>query len=230
MNAQPEAGFWIEPVSQTASVARMDAEHFQPAYKELEASLRRTGEAVRLDQLVSYCKRGLQPVYIPDGEVLVVNSQHVGERFINVDGAERTSLEQYKERPKAAVEKYDVLMNSTGLGTIGRVNCVLHDEPTVVDNHVTIIKVKPGAIDPLYLSVFLNSDLGRQQTYKWQKGSSGQLEIYEDDIRRFWVLVPDESVQEGIADQLRTAFELTRRANATARDAALAVLNMVDRP
>jgi hypothetical protein len=227
ISSEPEPNWWIEPVARTVERARCDAEHYQPRYDSLEAAIRDCGQWRSLGELVTYCRRGLQPEYIPDGEVLVVNSQHVGPHLINVSGAERTSLDFWDRKPAAQVKLHDVVMNSTGLGTIGRVNCVLHKEKTVVDNHVTILRVKPGEIDPLFLAVFLNSSLGREQTYRWQSGSSGQLEIYPVDIQRFVVPIPEDETQELVAAKLRTAYEHTVKANAAAADASDRVVSLI---
>jgi type I restriction enzyme S subunit len=38
----------------------------------------------------------------------------------------------------------DILVNSTGVGTLGRVAQVLGvDEPTIVDSHVTVVRANP---------------------------------------------------------------------------------------
>lgn len=114
-----------------------------------------------------------------------------------------------------------------GIRTIGRVNCVLHDQKTVVDNHVTILRVRPGSINPLFLAVFLNSELGREQTYRWQSGSSGQLEIYPTDVKRFLVPVPDNEVQTRIAEQLKTAYHYIILAEDKAATAAAEAVSIV---
>lgn len=219
------AAFWIRSAKDTVAEARLDAEHFDPAYEALEAAIKASGDAQRLESLVTYCRRGQQPEYVPGGEVLAINSEHVGEHFINIDGAERTSLEFWERKPGARAQKFDILMNSTGVGTIGRVNCVLHDTKAVVDNHVTVIRAK-ASIDPVYLAVFLNSQLGRQQTYKWQSGSSGQLEIYPADIKRFWIAVPQPKVQRAVREQFERAYSAYRKA---AEEAAAAEAGVVDR-
>jgi type I restriction enzyme M protein len=218
---------WITPLSSVLSQERMDAEHFNPFYAAIEAAITMSDRSEVLGDLLSYCKRAPQPKYDPTGEILVLNSQQVGEHFCNLDGAERTSQEYWDKKPAARVKKYDVLVNSTGIGTIGRVNCVLHDEPTVVDNHVSILRVKPGSVDPLYLAVFLNSRLGREQTYRWQSGSSGQIELYPDDIKRFVVVVPDPDVQAGIASDLQAAYDALRVASGLAQAAETSVEDLI---
>lgn len=211
--------WWEQAVSDTIAVERIDPDHFQPKYAAIEDSIRKSGAAVPLGSLLTQAKRGSQPEYVPGGDVLVINSQHVGEHLINTDGASRTNLDFWNRKPGSRVSKFDILINSTGVGTIGRVNCVLHDDKSVVDNHVTVLRVRKGGVDPLYLAVFLNSWLGRQQTYKWQSGSSGQLEIYPTEIKRFLVIVPDPKVQKRIADQLQSAFDATCLANKAAATA-----------
>jgi type I restriction enzyme M protein len=220
--------WWSQRASDVVTLERMDADHFQPKYIALEKAIRAgNGEAVRLGTLLSYARRGAQPEYFADGEVLVINSQHVGEHLINIDGAARTNEEFWDKRKTARAGRLDILMNSTGVGTIGRVNCVLHDQRSVVDNHVTILRVNDlERINPLFLSVFLNSRLGREQTYKWQSGSSGQLEIYPEDIKRFWVCLPSKPVQDAIAKKLQAAYEAERRASDAAAAAESAALGL----
>lgn len=217
---------WERSVKDSVTEKRLDAEHFDPAYEALETRIKRSG-AMCLGDLVTYCRRGQQPEYIPGGDVLVLNSEHVGQHFINLDGAERTSLDFWDRKPNARAARFDILMNSTGVGTIGRVNCVLHDEPTVVDNHVTVMRAKSDLVDPVYLAVFLNSPLGRQQAYKWQSGSSGQLEIYPDDIRRFWVPVPDHDIQKAVRTQFERAYKAYRDAAEAAAAAEDEVVTMI---
>lgn len=82
-----------------------------------------------------------------------------------------------------------------GVGTIGRATPYLEDTEAIPDNHVTIIRTR--TIDPVYLSVFLNSQMGQAQVRKHQRGSSGQIELYPRVIARFEVWQAPESIPEG---------------------------------
>lgn len=160
--------------------------------------------------------------------MLAINSRYVGKRFINTEEAERTDAAFWDDNPRARAYKHDVIMNSTGWGTIGRTNCVLHDEKTVVDNHVTIIRVKEGACDPVYLAVYLNSEPGLMQTDKWLSGSSGQVELYPGDIARFVVYIPSEEVQAGVADLVRQSYQARQIAKALLDEARRKVEAMIE--
>jgi type I restriction enzyme, S subunit len=102
-------------------------------------------------------------------------------------------------------------MNGTGVGTIGRVAPYLHTSPAIPDNHVTILRPKPG-LDAVYLSVFLNSMAGRWQVEERLRGSSGQIELYPTDIAQFTVWIAPAPVQKEIRRAVEKSFEQKQRA------------------
>ena len=53
------------------------------------------------------------------------------------------------------------------------------------------------------------SDLGQRQIYRYINGSSGQVEIYPQDLARIWVKPPKSAAhKKAVADGLRTAAGL----------------------
>src|SRR5262249_21179742 len=74
----------------------------------------------------------------------------------------------------------------------GRASWFQLEPPALADNHVTILRPHPDICDPIYLSLFLNSPLGRAQSEQFQTGSSGQLEIYPQHIQQFLVFLPQQ--------------------------------------
>jgi len=110
-----------------------------------------------------------------------------------------------KEEP-LFIKKGDVLINGTGVGTIGRAACYLHEQNALPDNHVTILRT--DKINPLFLSVYLNSIAGKYQVDKYFKGSSGQIELYPKDIDNFYIPLINEDTQTQIADLVQQSFAL----------------------
>lgn len=89
-------------------------------------------------------------------------------------------------KDRAGVQKNDVLINSTGDGTIGRVAVYDFDFPAIVDGHVTIVRFnKPDLA--WYAAAYLLSENGQLQIYRYINGSSGQVEIYPQDLERLWI-------------------------------------------
>jgi type I restriction enzyme S subunit len=224
--SQPK--WWAVPLCQAREIQRLDADHFQPRYDKLIAHLKKTEKARPLREIAAHIKRGVQPRYAEGGEVLAINSRYVGKQLINTEQAERTDAAFWNDNPRARAYKHDVVMNSTGVGTIGRTNCVLHDDKTVVDNHVTIIRVKEGECKPAFLAVYLNSAPGLMQTDMWLSGSSGQLELYPADIERFVVYLASDEVQARVADLVRQSYQAREKAKALLEEAKRKVEAMIE--
>ena len=221
--------YWTVPFKKTKEANRLDAEHFQPKFEWLLQHLASTGKSELLGNLVVQpIRRGLQPTYMEGGEVIVVNSKYVGKQFVNIEQAERTDLEFWQGSIRAQARKYDVIINSTGWGTIGRANCILHDEKTVVDNHVTIIRSDKQRCNPVYLALYLNSKLGQMQTEKWLSGSSGQIEIYPSDIARYVVYLSTMESQQKVADLVVQSWEARQKARQLLEEAKSKVENLIE--
>tara|TARA_Y100000034_G_C6839647_1_gene379750 strand:- start:334 stop:1113 length:780 start_codon:yes stop_codon:yes gene_type:complete len=145
------------------------------------------------------------PVNTPDANICALKSVCIRYGFIDLDTARSVSPEFYKKnKAKAGVQKNDVLINSTGDGTIGRVAVFNYNFPAVVDGHVTILRFS-DADYAWYIAAFLLSDSGQKQIYRYINGSSGQVEVYPQDIGRIWIKPSDNKAITSIARSLRDA-------------------------
>jgi type I restriction enzyme M protein len=184
---------------------RLDAEYYQPRFDELEAKLADTHELVSLGSLLTVNQRGTQPDYADEG-LPVINSRHVREGEVLLSDNRLAIVPDKKDA--LVIQKGDVLINGTGVGTIGRSAPYLHEQEALPDNHVTILRTEK--VNPIFLSVYLNSLAGKYQVDKYFKGSSGQIELYPNDIACFYVPVVDESIQNKIAGLVRQSFALKK--------------------
>ena len=160
---------------------RFDAEHHFPAFKAFRAGLPPAVTLSPLANFLKFCQRGKQPQYTKVG-LPVINSKHVQPNRVIRQGnrnAFRNSNADF------LIRFGDVLINGTGRGTIGRAAPYLIHELAVPDNHVTIIRC--DGLDPTFLSLYLNSAAGEMQVEMHQRGTSGQLELYPFDIRKFQI-------------------------------------------
>ena len=130
--------------------------------------------------------------------ICALKSNCIREGFIDTSLARSVSREFYeKVKKKAGVQKNDILINSTGDGTIGRVAVYNYDFPAVVDGHITIVRYKDKRL-AWYIAAFLLTNKGQDQIYRYINGSSGQVEIYPQDIARIWVEHASEEKQNKI--------------------------------
>jgi len=189
-------------------------------------SIAKTGKTDLLGNRVTQpIKRGLQPTYVEDGEVIVVNSQHLGRYLLNIDATERTDETFWKNNKRCQLQRNDVLFYSTG-AYIGRTNAWLEDQKAITSNHVTIIR-PDHTCNPLYLATYLNSPLGLLQAECWASGS-GQREIYSTDIARFVVYLPSMEFQQRIADLVTQSWEARQKAKQLLEEAKHVVENVVE--
>ncbi len=213
---------FVENTSVLHRAVRMDAEHFQPKYQRIRAQLRKLGAAC----IGSFClepTRGVQPLFEPDGDVFVFASKAIRAQGLVPDEKARVSRSfwQAPGNEKARVVSGDVLLNSTGVGTLGRASFYLGDAPAIADNHVTILRTDATQCLPVYLSLFLNSPAGIAQSEMYQTGSSGQLEIYPHHIQAILTFLPrdkkgfiDMAWQQKLADKVIGASNAKQEAQA----------------
>ena len=189
---------------------RCDAEYFRKDYKENIAYLKSTGNTTTLGRLFGHINRGSQPEYSPKGIYKALRSVNVGFMSFNETRQEYVTKAFYDFNNRGKVQKDDILITSTGVGTLGRTSIWFYDEKAYCDGHITILR-NGSSIDPYFVTAYLNSKYGLLQFDQNFRGSSEQIEIYPYDISKFVVpecLFPH---QEEIGNYLREAFTLQQQ-------------------
>lgn len=186
-----------------ASTGRLDAEHYQPKHDALYQTLAKNNRVYKLGDRLSFNQRGSQPDYAEEG-LPVVNSKHVQRGQVNMGDTRFASMPD--KTNAVVIQQGDVLMNGTGVGTIGRAAPYLHVAKALPDNHVTVLRT--DAMSPICLALYLNSIAGQMQVDQHFKGSSGQIELYPADIANFWCPELDISIQQQIDKLAQQSFSL----------------------
>ncbi len=211
---------WI--LKKARLLAGADPEHFYPAFQNLVAKLPRSINLVSLGPQLNFCQRGKQPHYSGKG-LPVINSKHVQNNKIVLED-NRSAILNNGNDPQ--IRHGDVLMNGTGRGTLGRAAPYLNENPAIPDNHVTILRSPTP--DPAYLSFYLNSQAGQLQVEMHQRGTSGQLELYPFDIRKFLVWVAPDSFQAEIRKLYDQAAESERQSRELLEQAKARVEQLIE--
>lgn len=224
----PEPLTYTRRASEALAAGRVDAEHFRPKFAALLAKMKEHGEVVRLGDCLRFCERGRQPQYAEEG-LPVINSRHVRTNNVVIDEGNRFATEdaaQQKlcEEDSFTIKKGDLLINGTGVGTMGRCAPYLREDKALPDNHVTILRMKPETgIEPVFLSVQLNSIIGQMQVEQYFKGSSGQIELYPSEIKEFRIWLAPQKIQQQIKSHLEQAHQSRQEAQALLAKAKRAV-------
>lgn len=139
-----------------------------------------------LEKITSLVSRGITPKYSDDSDQIILNQKCIRNHAIDL-APSRSHM------PKAITEKWlqfgDLLINSTGTGTLGRAAQVLFvPNNLTVDSHVTI--VRPA--DPLYVYfIGLWGITHETEIEALHTGSTGQTELPRDRVKSMEILVPD---------------------------------------
>jgi len=156
----------------------------------------------KISDVVSYVKRGIAPAYTEDDSgMIIVNQKCIRDTRCDFAKARRNDLTRKKIPKEKIIQNNDILINSTGVGTLGRV-CQIRKVlfSFSVDTHVTIVRPNPEKIDPVYLGIFLCSV--ESQIENLGEGSTGQTELYADVILDLDVQIPDLDSQRHISSVL----------------------------
>ncbi|AKS70344.1 restriction endonuclease subunit S [Staphylococcus schleiferi] len=157
---------------------------------------------VQLNKLSTYIYRGKQPKYATEG-IPVIN-----QKAIQWDTFDKSVLKYHDENKKVDkrhfIKKNDVLINSTGTGTVGRVYHINY-EPDLMfaDSHITIVRTN----EELLMSRFLYYQMRTTQFQamilnEFLAGSTGQVEFNKSMIEKLPINVPSISYQYKVVNIL----------------------------
>ena len=138
-----------------------------------------------IGELTSFLNRGIAPKYDDDAKGLVINQKCIRGGFLNLKPVRKQSKEVKSDR---LLRVGDVLINSTGAGTLGRVAIVRSPLPDcTVDTHVTIARpANAAAVAYIGMALIeLESTLSTMGV-----GSTNQLELSRADIATLPILEP----------------------------------------
>ncbi len=116
----------------------------------------------------------------------------------NADWVEKSVYDAFLEHsnPRNIINKFDILLSSTGDGTLGK--CAVFDleVKAIADGHITLIRVDPKIIDPYYLCDFLRCGFGAEQINRLYTGSTGMIELTPEQVDSIIV-----DMRSGLAEQ-----------------------------
>ncbi|EJB5290845.1 restriction endonuclease subunit S [Vibrio cholerae] len=141
-----------------------------------------------VQDFTEYVQRGKGPKYADKGSVRVVSQKCVQNSGFDIEPAryvEDQSLEDYQE--ERYLKEKDLLWNSTGTGTVGRVNVlpVVESKSLVADSHVTVLR--PLLMNSRYIWCFLMSPgvqarINPDHEFSLVSGSTKQVELNSSSV------------------------------------------------
>lgn len=149
-------------------------------------------------QSSSLVSRGVTPAYADDSNELVLGQRCVRNNLVDLSFARHHKPKKPNEK---WLKKWDVLINSTGTGSLGRTaQFWLDNNNVVVDSHITIIRAQQREV-AAYLGQWAFSNEAMLEAL--HTGSTGQTELPRDRVANCHVLIPDN----GLLDLFYTLIE-----------------------
>ena len=168
-----------------------------------------------LQGICSFISRGISPKYTEAGGVRVLNQKCIRNHLIDYSLSRRHDIAKKVVKQERFIKKGDVLINSTGHGTLGRVAQVRDkpEEPTTVDSHITIVRpmAKFFHLDFFgYAAIFIEDEIKASG-----QGTSGQTELSRTKLKEeFYISFPtDFKEQQIIVTKLDSAYNEFKKAN-----------------
>ncbi|MCL2735151.1 MAG: restriction endonuclease subunit S [Propionibacteriaceae bacterium] len=166
-----------------------------------------TSRMTSLGSVTASITRGVTPQYADDDQnaPLVLNQKCIRDGWVTTSAARRM-----RDKPVADEKRVaggDILVCSTGTGTLGRVGR-WHSGTVFADSHVSIVKPQPHAAQPTVLAFCLlqrEADIEALAT-----GSTGQTELNPSRLASLILTLPNEAEQRRLEPVL---LDLEDKAN-----------------
>lgn len=220
----PEGSLWLEPEVNRTSLLydrlsyvvkspllsnRFSYTYFHPRYYQIADALRDLSvDVVSMESLCrpGFPRRGKKPSDESVDGIPVLKVRNITGQGIDFDTDYAPDNDQTRrECARAMIFKNDILITSTGEGTIGRVDVYrLPKDEALVDSHVTICRLRKG-VHLRYIVEFLRSEYGQVQMLRHVSGSTGQTELLIDHIKSLQIPLPPMEVQKAVVAQMDDA-------------------------
>ncbi len=183
-------------------------------FSEIEEAIFEDFKRVRLEKILTKAdllKRGKSPVYLQGTNLFILNQKCNRFNNIKTEYAKEVSSEWLKTIPDIFFTKEkDVIINSTGEGTIGRASIIRKPfENLFYDSHILLVRIKRGGvIEPKYLVYYLNGKAGQKEILFNVSGeSTKQTELGVTNLKNLKIPLPSLEIQNKIVKKLDERFE-----------------------
>ena len=166
---------------------------------------------MQLENLCLYLQRGKSPKYSEIKKYPVVAQKCNQWDGLHLELAlffDPNTLASYKA--ERFLQQDDVLLNSTGTGTLGRVGsydvAVNPYELAVADGHVTVIRANSSCLMPTYVKFVLSSAVFQMIITEAGTGTTKQQELALSKVKQLWIPLPPIEEQRRIVARIEELF------------------------
>lgn len=207
-----------------AANSEMAAKLVMLATVTFEQAIEERSSEHSIADLTKMISRGITPTYTESNDaVTVLNQKCIRDQEVVLGPARKTA--RVRVTQKKVLLTNDVLINSTGQGTLGRIARWTYDGEATVDSHISIVRFDERIVDPICggYSALRMQPLIEQMG----EGSTGQTELSRVELAKVRVRLPNRDIQRelgrrlGVLSKLQDAQRDQSEVLAAMRDALL---------
>ena len=149
-----------------------------------------------LNEICDLISRGISPSYAEAGDTVVLNQRCVRNHQVDFGPSRRHDGSIKKVAEMRLLQPGDVLVNSTGVGTLGRVGQVitLPQRRTTVDSHITILRPRADLFVQKFFGYMLIAI--EPSIALLGQGSGGQTELAKSALSAMHVTWPTSHAEQ----------------------------------
>jgi type I restriction enzyme S subunit len=159
-----------------------------------------------LDEIAEYVGRGKSPVYDEESPYPVLNQACIQHGKLDLSKLKFVAKAHFESLDATRkTQRGDILVNSTGTGTLGRIGYWDVDKSIPFDGHVMLVRLKPE-YESRYFYYWLHMPEAQAQIQNnCISGSTNQIELSREAFRRIKLRFPaNKQEQAKIAEVLAT--------------------------
>lgn len=146
-----------------------------------------------VSEVSAVLRRGISPKYNEKARGIVINQKCIRQTIVSYDEA-RTQEKKYPT--ELEMMESDIVICSTGAGTLGRVGQIFEAKENVtLDSHVTLIRSNEKIGQQ---SLFWSLKMKQDYLMNAGKGSTNQLELSRETIGSCEILIPERKIAEQV--------------------------------
>lgn len=171
--------------------------------RDEEADLSEGWHWTTIGEISEMVCRGITPKYNDASDELILGQTCIRSNLVLLENGRLHAPRKITEK---WLKKYDLLINSTGVGSLGRTAQVWFDpSKLVVDSHVTIVR----AADPRH-ALYMGFWAFEHERYieSLHTGSTGQTELPRDHVKAIRLVLPSDAELEKFNAVAQPAVEL----------------------
>ncbi|EDO6741078.1 restriction endonuclease subunit S [Campylobacter coli] len=162
-----------------------------------------------IENIVRYMQRGKTPKYSNIKQYPVIAQKCIQWNGIDMKKSlfiDPDSIKNYTQ--DRFLQDDDILLNSTGIGTLGRValykRTINPYAAAVADGHVTVLRFDKDKILPNYFYCYFSSSMIQDSIEEYATGSTKQKELSLSLVKQIQIPLPPLEIQKQIVEHIES--------------------------